>query len=61
MRMGVAMFDLVWLQRASLDTAYTSLLLRPLWPKLSHMTHLSAEGWEMDLAGCPGRTGEERW
>lgn len=32
------MLGLVWLQRASLDMAYTSLLLRPLWPKLSHVT-----------------------
>ena len=55
------MFDLIWHQRASLDMLYTSLPLRPLWPKLSHVTHLSTEGWEMDLAGCPGRMGEERW
>ena len=54
------MLGLVWLQRASLDMAHTSLLLRPLWPKLSHVTHLSAEGLETKLAECPGRTGHSR-
>ena len=57
--MEVTMLGLVWPQRASLDMAYTSLLLRPLWPKLSHVTHLSAEGLEMELAECPGRIEEE--
>ena len=59
MRMEVTMLGLVWPQRASLDMAYTSLLLRPVWPKLSHVTHLSAEGLEMELAECPGRIEEE--